>query len=52
MNAEVKPVVDQTKSTDSNNPNDTWVSPEVAAAQEGERVEFGKTVEIESQKED
>lgn len=40
----VRPVVDQTDTSDPNSA-EGWVSPEVALAQAGDRVEMGKTID-------
>lgn len=42
MGATTRKTVDQTKSGDPENPDETWVSPDIQAAERGERVEMGK----------
>lgn len=42
MGAKRRPVVDQTKSTDTGDSEEAWVSPDVLAAQAGDRIEMGK----------
>ena len=43
--AKTKRVIDQTAPTGDANSDTPWVSPDVAAAQSGKRVEMGQTIE-------